>query len=173
MNDTQTETIEETSQEAIEETTAEKPQKIVPVFRLQSAYIKNSIIESPNSPLCFTINASPTPDDVTIYRNIAELGNDFYEATLQVVLTTSYKPTTEDSKENLIAAKFDITIGGLFVIQNNNETHLKMAVGIDTYRTLFPFLLESISDAFMRTKFPNVPIENVDFEELYWSEQQQ
>lgn len=135
-----------------------------PVFALQKIYVTDVSLESPNAPGAFV--EQEQPDFNIQFRNQARsFDNGFFEASLTVTATAKQGDRT--------LFLVEVTLAGLFHIENIPESELEPVLGIGCPSILFPYLREAVSDLTTRAGFPPLLLQPINFEAIFMQQRAQ
>lgn len=134
-------------------------------FSLERVYLKDVSFEAPNSPHAFLDQEAPK---ITINMNIAHGVLNEEDGVYEVLLGISAEAKRGDKTVFLV----EVHQGGVFVIQDIEESNLASALEIDCPNILLPFAREAINDFVSKGGFPQLLINPVNFEALYIQKQE-
>lgn len=127
-------------------------------FGLQRIYIKDVSFETPNSPMVFQLNWEPE-SKLDVNSATRALGDDHYEVTLSITLTTKVNDKT--------AYLVEIQQAGIFMVRGFGEQEMGQMMGAYCPNILFPYAREAISDLITKGSFPQMLLTPVNFDALY------
>ena len=127
-------------------------------FGLQRIYIKDVSFETPNSPMVFQLSWEPQ-SKLDINSTTRSLGDDHYEVTLNVTLTT----TVNDKTAYLV----EVQQAGIFLVRGFSESEMGHMMGAYCPNLLFPYAREAVSDLITKGSFPQMLLTPVNFDTLY------
>jgi preprotein translocase subunit SecB len=133
-------------------------------FMLQRIYIKDLSFETPNSPAIFRQEWHPETG-----LNLNTQVNQLEASTFEVVLTLTLTAKIEDKTAYLV----EIQQAGIFTILGFPEEEMPMLLGAYCPATLFPYAREAISDLITKGSFPQMLLQPVNFDALFFQHQQQ
>ncbi len=126
---------------------------------ISAQYIKDLSFESPNAPQVFS-TANVTPEiNMGVNLQTRSLAQNTYE----VLLSLKIEAKLQD-KTAFIA---ELVYGGVFVIPELTEEHLRLFLLVEAPRMLFPFARSILMNAVRDGGFPHVMINPIDFLGLY------
>lgn len=140
------------------------PEQQQPQFMLQRIYIKDTSFEVPHAPEIFLMNWQPKVD-IELQNSAQALNTDVYEVTVLVTVTAKV--------EDKIAFIAEIKQGGIFTISGIPQEQVQQILGITCPNILFPYVREAISSLVTKGSFPQLLIEPINFETLYYQQMQQ
>ena len=133
-------------------------------FSLQRIYIKDSSLESPDSPRVFTKQWKPQMQVDLNTRSERVADNNF-----EVILTVTLTAKLEDEAVLLI----EVQQAGLFAIEGFEGDQLRQVLGIACPNLLFPYVREAMDSFAVKAGFPAVNLQPVNFEALFKQAQAQ
>ena len=134
-----------------------------PVFNIEKLYVKDLSVEVPNAPAIFLERDAPHMD-VNISSESHAIGEDVYHCSITVTVTAKVGDKT--------LFLVECTQAGIFRIQNVPQDQLPMVLGIGCPNIVFPYLRETVSDVVIRSGFPPLLLNPVNFEALFLQQQQ-
>ena len=136
-----------------------------PQLQMVAQYVKDLSFENYNAPQSL-LQQSETPRiEVNINLQARGVGPMLYEVELSITVTA----TREEMRLYLV----EIVYGGLFRIQNVQESAVQAVCLIECPRLLFPFARRVIADTVRDGGFQTFMIDPVDFFRLYRERYQQ
>jgi preprotein translocase subunit SecB len=136
-----------------------------PQFAMQSVYVKDISLETPNSPEIFLKQWTPKPPELHIHRIVTPIEHEgFYEVVLHV--TVSLK-TEEDKTAYLV----ELQQAGIFMVRGFPEERLAYMVNVICAYSLFPYAREAVSSLVTRGGFPPLLLPQIDFDAMYAQQQ--
>lgn len=127
--------------------------------QLQKIYLKDASVEIPQAPGVFTRQGQPQMD-VQVNTSMSPLGNDQYQVTLSVTVTTKMG---ED-----IMFLIEAQQAGIFLIKGfDNDNERRAVLGAYCPNVIFPFARETVADLVQRAGFPPLLLQPVNFDALY------
>lgn len=126
---------------------------------LQKIYLKDASVEIPQAPAIFSKQGQPQMD-VQVNTEVSNLGNDQYQVTLSVTVTTKIV--------NEVAFLVEAHQSGIFSIKGFGEGPERQAV-LSAYcpNIIFPFVRETVADLVQRAGFPPLLLQPVNFDAVY------
>jgi preprotein translocase subunit SecB len=134
-----------------------------PVFNIEKLYVKDLSVEVPNAPAIFLERDAPQMD-VNMSSESHAMSEDVYHCSITVTVTAK----TADKTLFLV----ECTQAGIFRIQNVPQDQLQMVLGIGCPNIVFPYLRETVSDVVIRSGFPPLLLNPVNFEALFLQQQE-
>jgi preprotein translocase subunit SecB len=135
------------------------PQPLVaPTLKIEKIYVKDLSLENPGAPQSFSLQETPQVE-VSLRSRGEQLEEGLFECLLVITVTAK----TGDKTLFLVEA----TQAGLFRINGVSMSDIQPILGIHCPHVLFPYIRETIADAIMRTGFPPVHLDPINFETLY------
>lgn len=132
-------------------------------FIIQRVYTKNISFESPNVPGIFQEDWEPALNlDLNIKHQALE--KDTHEVVLKV--------TTQVNNKDKIAFLVEVEQAGIFTIQGTTPEQLEHVLNSFCPSILFPYAREIISSEVLRGSFPPLVLSPVNFDALYFQQQQ-
>lgn len=129
---------------------------------LRLVYLKDVSFESPNAPDTFKLPSrgiiSPVMRSNLTVSHI-EMGNDEYEVAVRLTV----QATAEDDKTYFL---LEVEQAGIFKIMGVSGEELKRLLKVDCPRTVYPFAREMVWSIVSRGGFPNLLLQDIDFESL-------
>ena len=136
-------------------TSAESPQAEISIARI---YIKDLSFESPKSPQIFQQQPSSPEMKVEIKVTPRNLGENFYEVSLNILLDAKVK---NDSFFML-----EIEQAGVFEIKNSTPEQLQQILLVFCPQALFPYARANIDHTLTLGSLPPVMLAPVNFEAM-------
>ncbi|PVV17235.1 MAG: protein-export chaperone SecB [gamma proteobacterium symbiont of Ctena orbiculata] len=133
-------------------------------FTVQRIYTKDISFETPNSPAVFQQEWKPETG-VNLNTEVNKLTDTVYEVTLSVTVTTQVEEKT--------AYLAEVKQAGIFSINGFPEQELGPLLGAYCPNQLFPYVREAISDLIIKGSFPQMVLQQVNFDMLYAQHQQE
>ena len=136
-----------------------------PSFDIRKVYLKDSSLESPNTPEIFL--EDPGSPDVNVEASIksnALKEENYYEIVLSITVTTKMGEKT--------GFLVEVQQAGIFQIAGIPEKDMPMALEIACPNVLLPFAREAISDLVGKGGFPQLLLAPINFELLYQQKRQ-
>jgi preprotein translocase subunit SecB len=130
------------------------------VFQIQRIYLKEALIEQPNSPSIFLQTDSPNVE-IIVDTGTKKLNDKMYESTVSVIVTGKIKNQTAF----VIKAKQ----AGVFVIDNVSKPQIESVLSSGIPNILYPYLRSNVADLVTRTSFPPIHLPEIDWNA--WAEQ--
>jgi len=137
--------------------------ELQPVFNIEKLYVKDLSVEVPNAPAIFLEREAPHMD-VNMSSESHAIGEDVYHSSITVTVTAKVG--------DKILFLVECTQGGIFRIQNVPQDQMPMVLGIGCPNIVFPYLRETVSDVVIRSGFPPLLLNPVNFEALFLQQQQ-
>lgn len=131
-------------------------------FMLQRLYLKDASFEAPNIPEVFLANWQPKVD-LALQNNFQLLSPGVFEASISVTVTARV--------EEKIAFLVEIKQAGIFSLSGFPEDQEQQILAITCPNILFPYAREAVSDLVTKASFPQLLLEPVNFEALYYQQQ--
>ena len=139
-----------------------------PIFRLQKLFVKDLSFENPNAPEVFTVKQGEPKVDVNMSLHNKKMeGDGLYE----VSLTINTKIT--HGADNKVLFIIEVEQGGIFVLKNIPEEHIKALLAVDCPAMIFPYTRQIISQLSVDGGFVPFLMEPVNFMALYQNSQRQ
>ncbi len=135
-------------------------------FDIRKIYLKDSSLESPNTPGIFL--EDPSKPEVSIEATIKTASleqENFYEVVLGLTVTSKMGEKT--------AFLVEVLQAGVFNISGLPDGDLPLALEIACPNMLLPFAREAISDLVGKAGFPQLLLSPINFESLYQQKQTQ
>jgi preprotein translocase subunit SecB len=133
-----------------------------PVFNIEKLYVKDLSVEVPNAPDIFLEREAPQMD-VNMSSESHAIGEALFQCTITVTITAKIKDKT--------VFLVECTQAGIFRIQNVPQDQMPMVLGIGCPNIVFPYLRETVSDLVIRSGFPPLLLNPVNFEALFHQQQ--
>lgn len=134
-------------------------EEVQKTFQIQKIYTKNVSFESPNTPELFTTEFQPALNvDLNVESNVLQDG--VYHVLLRVTATTQVDEKT--------AFLCEVEQAGIFTLVGFAEEEIGYMLGSQCPNTLFPYAREAISDLVMKGGFPQLLLEPVNFDAMYY-----
>lgn len=133
-----------------------------PVFNIEKLYVKDLSVEVPNAPAIFLEREAPQMD-VNMSSESHAIGEDVYHCSITVTITSKIGDKT--------VFLVECTQAGIFRIQNVPQDQMPMVLGIGCPNIVFPYLRETVSDVVIRSGFPPLLLNPVNFEALFLQQQ--
>jgi preprotein translocase subunit SecB len=133
-----------------------------PVFNIEKLYVKDLSVEVPNAPDIFLEREAPQMD-----VNMSSESHPIGEALFQSTITATVTAKIGDKTMFLV----ECTQAGIFRIQNVPQDQMPMVLGIGCPNIVFPYLRETVSDVVIRSGFPPLLLNPVNFEALFHQQQ--
>jgi preprotein translocase subunit SecB len=133
-----------------------------PVFNIEKLYVKDMSVEVPNAPDIFLEREAPQMD-----VNMSSESHPIGEALFQSTITATVTAKIGDKTMFLV----ECTQAGIFRIQNVPQDQMPMVLGIGCPNIVFPYLRETVSDVVIRSGFPPLLLNPVNFEALFHQQQ--
>jgi preprotein translocase subunit SecB len=119
-------------------------------------------VEVPNAPGIFLEHEAPQMD-----VNMSSESHPVGEALFQCTITATVTAKIGDKTMFLV----ECTQAGIFRIQNVPQDQMPMVLGIGCPNIVFPYLRETVSDVVIRSGFPPLLLNPVNFEALFHQQQ--
>jgi len=133
-------------------------------FMIQKIFTKNISFESPNSPSIFTESWNPDLNlNLTFKQN--ELDEDTYEVILMI--------TAQVTNNEKTAFVVEVEQAGIFTIQGTEAEQLNIALGAFCPSILYPYIREIITSEVARGGFPQLVLEPLNFDAIYFQRQKE
>jgi preprotein translocase subunit SecB len=129
-----------------------------PQFSPQVVYLKDVSFESPMGPRMPQSDAAPNVN-MNLTTNIAQLGEDLFEVTLNV----NVQSTVADKTLWLCEVKQ----AGAFAARNIPEGELRRILGVFCPNYLLPYSRQTIADLLIKGGFPPFLVPPVNFDALF------
>ncbi|MGB0466815.1 MAG: protein-export chaperone SecB [Pontibacterium sp.] len=129
-----------------------------PQFAVQRVYIKDSSLESPNSPAVFTKQWQPEIN-LDMNSRTQQLGEGAYEVVLTLTITVKNDEET--------AFLVELQQAGIFSVSGLDEAELHHTLGAFCPNILFPYAREAIDSMVTKASFPPLMLAPVNFDALY------
>ena len=135
-------------------------QKTVEIQRL---YIKDTSLETPNTPSVFRSDWKP---DVSVEIDVknASLEENVYEVVLSITVTAKLEDKT--------AFLVEVHQAGIFSLGGFEGEELEQILGVYCPTTLYPYAREAISDLVNKASFPPLNLAPLNFGELFMQQKQ-
>jgi preprotein translocase subunit SecB len=133
-----------------------------PVFNIEKLYVKDLSVEVPNAPDIFLEREAPQMD-VNMSSESRAIGEALFQCTITVTITAKIKDKT--------VFLVECTQAGIFRIQNVPQDQMPMVLGIGCPNIVFPYLRETVSDVVIRSGFPPLLLNPVNFEAMFHQQQ--
>ena len=130
-------------------------------FNLEKTYLKDLSFESP-----FAGHAAPLGNssrfDADFQSNVTSIGENRYE----ICLTLTGKGINSET-ENVVYL-IELAQAGVFVKEGEIEEDLLRKISLtDCLQILFPYLREAVDSILVKSGFPPLVINNIDFKSSY------
>ena len=129
-----------------------------PVFSIEKLYVKDLSLEIPNAPQSFLERETPTVD-IQLHHSSSRVDDGLYQTLLTVTVTAKVGEKTLFLVEAAQA--------GIFTLRNIPQGDMDAVLAIACPNILFPYVREVVSDVVVRSGFPPVVLNPVNFEALY------
>jgi preprotein translocase subunit SecB len=133
-----------------------------PVFSIEKLYVKDLSVEVPNAPAIYLEREAPQMD-VNMSSESHAINDDMYQSSITVTVTAK----VGDKVMFLV----ECSQAGIFRIQNVPQDQMPMVLGIGCPNIVFPYLRETVSDVVIRSGFPPLLLNPVNFEALFHQQQ--
>lgn len=133
-------------------------------IKAQKVYLKDVSFETPNSPQIFQVEWKPEVS-IDFGSSFQNLGEDFYEATLSLTVTTK----VEDKTAYLV----EVHQAGVFLIKGFNEEEIQRPLNVHCLRLIYPYASAAVSDLVSKGGFPQLVPSPISFESVYRQRLQQ
>lgn len=133
-------------------------------FTIQRIYLKDASFEIPNAPAIFREEWRPE-NNLTMNTTITNLDKETFEVVLSVTLTSKIPDRTIYVAEAQQA--------GIFTLIGFPETERTRLLGAYCPNVLFAYAREVISDLVTKGSFPQVILQPVNFDSLFFQHQQE
>ncbi len=133
-----------------------------PSFNIEKLYVKDLSVEVPNAPDIFLEREAPKMD-VNLSSESHPIADSMYQCTITATVTAKIGDKTMFLVE--------CTQAGIFRIQNVPQDQMPMVLGIGCPNIVFPYLRETVSDVVIRSGFPPLLLNPVNFEALFHQQQ--
>ena len=133
-------------------------------FGVQKIYVKDISFETPNSPMVFQEEWTPTVN-MDIANSASRIAEDLCEVVLSVTITV----TSEEKTMYLVEAQQ----AGIFHISGFPDEVTGRMLATACPNILFPFAREMIADLVTRGGFPQLLLAPVNFDALFMQKMQQ
>jgi preprotein translocase subunit SecB len=134
-----------------------------PVFNIEKLFVKDLSLEVPNAPAIYLEREAPQID-VNMSTESRALGEDLYHTSITVTVTSKIN--------DKVMFLVECTQAGIFRIQNVPQDQMAMVLSIGCPNIVFPYLRETVSDVIIRSGFPPLLLNPVNFEALFLQQQQ-
>jgi preprotein translocase subunit SecB len=134
-------------------------QQTAPSVNVLGQYVKDFSFENPHAPRSLQPSEQQPAINIQINVQVGQLAATDYEVSLKL------EGKAESSGQVLFA--FDLTLAGVFRLQNLPQDHIQPIVMIECPRLLFPFAREMVATAVRNGGFPPLLLDPVDFVALY------
>ncbi len=136
----------------------------IPVFNVQSIYVKDLSFEAPHSPHIFNTEWKPKIDfDLQMGSQILSEAESIYEVILHITVTIKLGDTTEEKSAFLI----DIQQAGVFIVRHFDSEVTKQLLATTCATVLFPYAREAVSNLATRGGFPQLVLPPINFDAMY------
>lgn len=143
----------------VPETAAQnQPQQPQAHFELMRVYVKDSSIETPSSPACFTRQLKPEIK-VEFDPKISKFNDDSYEVALRITATCK--------QENDTLFVCEVNQAGLFLTSGIPAPALEYLLCVTAPTVLFPYAREFVSNLVNRASFPPLNLAPINFDALF------
>lgn len=137
-----------------------------PDFAIQKLYIKDLSFEAPNSPAVFLKEwRGETNIQLNTQVRVLSEKDELYEVELRLTVTTSSQGET--------AYLVEVKYAGVFVAKGFPEEQKGHLLGAYCPNLLFPFVREVVADMALKGGFPQLLLQPINFDALYFQQQQQ
>jgi preprotein translocase subunit SecB len=133
-------------------------------FGIQKIYVKDLSFETPNSPMVFQEEWTPT-----VNMDIANSASRISEELCEVVLSVTVTVTSAEKTMYLVEAQQ----AGIFLISGFTDDVTNRMLATACPNILFPFAREMIADLVTRGGFPQLLLAPVNFDALFMQKMQQ
>lgn len=137
-------------------------------FGIQKIYVKDVSLETPNTPQLFMEQTPPSQPPNVNYQLTSSsqgLAQNLFEVTLSVTVTVTISGKT--------AFLVEVQQSGIFTIQGFPQDRIGYLLGSYCPTILYPYLRETVSDLVIRSGFPPLLLEPVNFDAMYAQHLQQ
>lgn len=131
---------------------------------LQKIYVKDVSLEVPNAPAVFTREYEP---EIDVQLNNAVYALD--EETHQVLLTVTVTAKQDNNTTFLV----EVHQAGIFTVSGFDDEERDAVLGAYCPSLIFPYARETISDLVQRGGFPQLLLQPVNFDALYYEHKNQ
>lgn len=152
-------------------TEPQNPDQIMPTegaaeaqFQIQKLYTKDVSFEVPNAPQVFQ-----EMGQADVKMNLSQRVEALTEGAHEVVLTVTVTATAGDKTAYLA----EVAQAGIFLISGFNDQATNAVINTLCPNTLFPFARQVISTLVLDGGFPPLPLQPVNFDQLYAQRMQQ
>lgn len=152
-------------------TEPQNPDQIMPTegaaeaqFQIQKLYTKDVSFEVPNAPQVFQ-----EMDQADVKMNLAQRVQELSDNAHEVVLTVTITATAGEKTAYLA----EVAQAGIFTIAGFNDQARNAVINTLCPNTLFPYARQVISSLILDGGFPPLPLQPVNFDQLYAQRMQQ
>lgn len=143
---------------------SEQPQEM-PVFTIEKIFLKDMSVEVPNAPMIYLEQTQPHIEMNIDTRHQILDNAGVYQCVLSITVTANLGDKT--------AFLVEVQQGGVFRIQNVPQEAIEPMLAVACPNILYPYAREAVSDAVMKTGFPPLYLQPMNFEALYMQRQAQ
>lgn len=133
-------------------------------FNIQRIYLKDVSFEIPNAPAIFREEWHPE-NNVTINTTVNGLDQETFEVVLAVTLTSKIPDRT--------IYVVEVQQAGIFTITGFPEQERSRLLGAYCPNVLYAYVREVISDLVTKGSFPQVVMQPMNFDALFFQHQQE
>lgn len=144
----------------------EEAQKTEQNFSVVSIYTKDISVETPNSPHIFREEWKPKVD-FDLQMSTQDLGDNMYESTLSVTITTTLPETAKPGNKAKTAFLVEVNQAGVFSLRGFSKEDIDFILATTAQEILFPYARESVSSLVIKSGFPQMLLPPVNFNALY------
>lgn len=127
-------------------------------FNIQKLYLKDVSFETPNSPKIFQEQGAFKPE-MEMAVNVDNVGQNLYECTLKVTVTSKFGEQT--------GYLIEVQQAGIFMLANFEQNQLAYMLNSLCPGVLYPYAREAISDIVMKGGFPPMVLTPINFDMVY------
>lgn len=133
-------------------------------FVIQRIYLKDASFEIPNAPNIFREESRPE-NALTMNTTVNGLGQDTFEVVLSITLTSK-------TAEHTVFV-VEVQQAGIFTLTSIPEQERTRLLGAYCPHVLFAYAREAITDLITKGSFPQVVLQPVNFDSLFFQHQQE
>ena len=135
-----------------------------PVFQIQRVYLKEALMEQPNSPAILLEQEQPAVD-IQLSVEATPAADGVFEVCVTATVHTQIKEKT--------VFLVEVKQAGIFEIRNVPQEQLSQIMGIACPQIVYPYLRGNVADMIQRGGFPPVHLSEINFQAMYEQQQAQ
>ena len=131
-------------------------------FTIKRLYIKDSSLESPQSPKIFSAINSAPKIDFNMNSNMEKISDNSYEVVIEIRVKAEI--------ENEVVYLAEIKQAGMFEIEGADGEILQQFLNVKCLEIIFPYARENVSTLIQKGGFPPLFLAPIDFNTLFLQE---